>query len=113
MMSAGLACQVGCSDPVARKQTALRQKRIQSLLGHAAARERAASAKVNAGLREAAEIWQEDAAKTRQNRRELGELIAKRRHRWNQRVPAYQAEIDRRLAGKPDHARRTAIDMFH
>lgn len=113
VMSIGLACQVGCNDPAARKQTAHRQRKIQYCLGHAAARERAASAKVNAGLREATRLWNEDAARTRQNRRELAAWISEKQQRWNRRAPLYQAEIDRRLAGKPDHARRTAIDMFY
>jgi hypothetical protein len=109
---AGLGFQVGCNDPVARRETARRRERIALWLGEAADRERIGSARVKAAFREAGRIWRQDASRTRQNDRELRELISWEQRRWQRRQPAFRAKIEKELAGKPEHVRPTAVRMF-
>ncbi len=110
---AGLAFQVGCNDPVARKQTAHRTRHIALWLGEAVDRERSGSAMINTTLRDAERIWALDATRTRQNQRELRELITWEQRRWQRRVPLFGARIEEELAGKPERVRPLAVRMFY
>jgi len=102
----------GCNDPTARRMTAERQKRIPMWVGELARREQAGSAKVNAALKQAEQIWQTDVARTHRNGPKIETWVEDDLRRWHNRQRAYPTEIQRHVRGKPEKIQPTALLMF-
>ncbi|MBN1344291.1 MAG: hypothetical protein JXQ73_16510 [Phycisphaerae bacterium] len=109
----GVVLTAGCSAPAAQRKLAERDARINYWLSEAAQRERIGDDRVAAGVREMGHIWNEDAFKTRRDVREVQRLIVEETLRWQRRQPAFQAEIAKELAGKPQNIEPVAIRMFY
>lgn len=109
---AGLACMVGCNDPVARAMTEHRREKTAMWLGEAVKAEQAGPPKIRAAFREIDRQWNVEKRETTKNMREMDAWFAREQKHWRDKQSSFQDRIAEELSGHPEKIRPTAIRMF-
>ncbi len=104
---------VGCNDPEARNRIRHREQHIQQTVRMLERDENERPEKLAGTLALLKSQNEHDIEMTHENSSTLRRWVDEDIKRWNERQPAYRAEIKKQLDGNPANIKRTLPDMVY